>query len=102
MFIPAKLLACSSLQSEQSHIFLRENVGRNIFADYLTFEFSIAADALLNHQLARIGRHNRQRRIGEGAAQETRRPNENEPLQHLHFERTRPGTSLEHGSELCR
>lgn len=72
------------------------------FADYLTFEFSIAADALLNHQLARIGRHNRQRRIGEGAAQETRRPNENEPLQHLDFERTRPGTSFEHGSELCR
>lgn len=88
-------------QSERSCIFLRDSVGENILLNYLTFEFSIVADALLNHQLARIRRHNRQCRHGEGAAQETRRPNENEPLQYLDFERTRPGTSLEHGSKLC-
>lgn len=99
-FIPAKLLASSSRGKALTRKHFWENTFAKIFP-LTTFEFSIAADALLNHQLTWIRRHNRQRWYGEGAAQETRRPNENEPLQYLNFERAWSRASLEHGSEFC-
>lgn len=82
---------------ERSYKLLGENLKK-----YLTLKFFIAANALLNHQLARIRRHNRQRWHRESAAQETRRPDENEPLQYLDSERARPRAPLEHGSEFRR